>query len=74
MKALEGILIAQEHLASLPVAVAIEMGESKNHNQSPRIYMATKLDIVSYFARILSIFQYLKPTRQSFMHAFGEEV
>jgi hypothetical protein len=72
MKALEGILIAQEHLPSLPVA--IEMGESKNHNQSPRIYMATKLDIVSYFARILSIFQYLKPTRQSFMHAFGEEV
>lgn len=35
MKALEGILVNQEHLPSLPVA--IEMGESKNHNQSPRI-------------------------------------
>jgi hypothetical protein len=34
MKALEGILVNQEHLPSLPVA--IEMGESKNHSQSPR--------------------------------------
>jgi hypothetical protein len=34
MKALEGILTIQEHLPSLQVA--IEMGESKNHSQSPR--------------------------------------
>jgi IS605 OrfB family transposase len=34
MKALEGILIIQEHFPSLPVNM--EMGESKNHSQSPR--------------------------------------
>jgi IS605 OrfB family transposase len=34
MKTLEGILTIQEHFPSLPVNM--EMGESKNHSQSPR--------------------------------------